>query len=204
MKNSKRFSSSGFLNHCATIMRRWFANSSGGFAVERILPSSSGSRRCWSEPCEGNSTIGRKRRGPGLHSSSSSTSSPDHSIETLPGRSRKIQRLSHYHWKEEIGHYGALRTPWEKTFFFLPLGHSEDLKNLELAIRLADELVEQAPAELHRVLAHSASQARGHRDVIARFGRHPHRNAVLNRQSTPEELDYLAAGQLVHRRPIPR
>jgi uncharacterized protein (DUF924 family) len=104
----------------------------------------------------------------------------------------------------EIGHYGALRTPWEKTFFLLPLGHSEDLKNLELAIRLADELVEQAPAELHRVLAHSASQARGHRDVIARFGRHPHRNAVLNRQSTPEELDYLAAGQLVHTRPIPR
>jgi uncharacterized protein (DUF924 family) len=104
----------------------------------------------------------------------------------------------------EIGHYGALRTPWEKTFFLLPLGHSEDLKNLDLAIRLADELVEQAPAELHRVLAHSASQARGHRDVIARFGRHPHRNAVLNRQSTSKELDYLAAGQLVHTRPIPR
>jgi uncharacterized protein (DUF924 family) len=53
------------------------------------------------------------------------------------------------------------------------------------------------------VLQHSASQARGHRDVIARFGRHPHRNAVLNRQSTPEELDYLASGQLVHTRPIP-
>ena len=103
-----------------------------------------------------------------------------------------------------IGHYGALKTPWEKTFFFLPLGHSEDLMNLEFAIRLADDLVEQAPAELRRVLEHSASQARGHRDVIARFGRHPHRNAILNRQSTPEELDYLAGGQLVHRRPIPR
>ena len=57
----------------------------------------------------------------------------------------------------------------------------------------------QAPAELRRILEHSAAQARGHRDVIARFGRHPHRNAVLGRQSTPEELDYLAGGQLVHR-----
>jgi uncharacterized protein (DUF924 family) len=103
----------------------------------------------------------------------------------------------------ELGQYAALETPWEKTFFFLPLGHSEEIEHQEVAVRLAEELVEQAPAELRRVLQHSASQARGHRDVIARFGRHPHRNAVLNRQSTPEELDYLASGQLVHTRPIP-
>jgi Bacterial protein of unknown function (DUF924) len=64
-------------------------------------------------------------------------------------------------------------------------------------------LVEQASPELRKVLEHSASQARGHRDVIARFGRHPHRNAVLGRQSTSEELDYLAGGQLVHMRPPP-
>jgi uncharacterized protein (DUF924 family) len=103
----------------------------------------------------------------------------------------------------EIGHYAALETPWEKTFFFLPLGHSEELTHLEVAVKLAEELVEQAPAELRRVLEHSAAQARGHRDVIARFGRHPHRNAVLGRQSTPEELDYLASGQLVHTHPLP-
>jgi uncharacterized protein (DUF924 family) len=103
----------------------------------------------------------------------------------------------------EIGHYAALETPWEKTFFFLPLGHAEELAHLETAVRLAEELVEQAPAELLRILEHSASQARGHRDVIARFGRHPHRNAILGRQSTPEELDYLAGGQLVHTRPLP-
>ena len=53
------------------------------------------------------------------------------------------------------------------------------------------------------MLEFSANQARGHRDVIARFGRHPHRNEVLGRQSTPEELEYLAAGQLVHTRPLP-
>lgn len=102
-----------------------------------------------------------------------------------------------------LGHYTALATPWEKTFFFLPLGHSEELAHLEAAVRLAEELVEQAPAELQRILEHSAAQARGHRDVIARFGRHPHRNAILGRPSTAEELAYLASGNLVHTRPLP-
>jgi uncharacterized protein (DUF924 family) len=103
----------------------------------------------------------------------------------------------------EIGHYAALETPWEKTFFFLPLGHSEELRHSEAAVELAEQLAEEAPPELRRILEHSASQARGHRDVIARFGRHPHRNAVLGRPSTPEELEYLASGQLVHTRPLP-
>jgi uncharacterized protein (DUF924 family) len=102
-----------------------------------------------------------------------------------------------------IGHYKALQTPWEKTFFFLPLGHSEDLTNLERAVRLAEDLVKEAPQELRGILEFSANQARGHRDIIARFGRHPHRNELLGRQSTPEELEYLAAGQLVHTRPLP-
>jgi uncharacterized protein (DUF924 family) len=103
----------------------------------------------------------------------------------------------------DIGHYAALETPWEKTFFFLPLGHSEELTHLDAAVKLAEELAEQAPAEIRMVLEHSVSQARGHREIIARFGRHPHRNAVLGRQSTPEELEYLASGQLVHTRPLP-
>jgi uncharacterized protein (DUF924 family) len=103
----------------------------------------------------------------------------------------------------EIGHYAALDNPWEKTFFFLPLGHSEQLTNIELAVKLAEELVKEGPPEHRRMLEFSANQARGHLDVIARFGRHPHRNEVLGRQSTPEELEYLATGQLVHTRPLP-
>jgi uncharacterized protein (DUF924 family) len=102
------------------------------------------------------------------------------------------------------GHYAALQTPWEKTFFFLPLGHSEELVHSEAAVKFAEELVEDAPSELRKILEHSASQARGHRDIIARFGRHPHRNEVLGRLSTPEELEYLASGQLIHTRPVPR
>ena len=47
------------------------------------------------------------------------------------------------------------------------------------------------------------SQARGHRDVVARFGRQPHRNAILGRASTQDELAYLAKGEFVHQRALP-
>jgi uncharacterized protein (DUF924 family) len=103
----------------------------------------------------------------------------------------------------EVGHYAALETPWQKTFFLLPLGHSENLSNLDLAVRLTDELAQSAPPEYRELLAFSASQAHAHRDVIAQFGRHPHRNQALKRRSTAEEHEYLMRGQLVHNRPIP-
>lgn len=103
----------------------------------------------------------------------------------------------------ELGDYLALKTPWEKTFFFLPLGHSEDLKNLDLVVKLADELVQTALQEHRELLEFSAAQAHRHREVIARFGRHPHRNQALGRQSTPDELEYLASGRLVPNHPLP-
>jgi uncharacterized protein (DUF924 family) len=83
------------------------------------------------------------------------------------------------------------------------LRHSEQLSHLERAVTLAEELAGSAPPELRKILEHSASQARGHRDVIVRFGRQPHRNAILGRESTAEELDYLATGELVHTRALP-
>lgn len=98
------------------------------------------------------------------------------------------------------GHYSALVSRWEKTFFFLPLGHSEDLGDLDEAVRLAEDLAHAAPSAERALLLHSAAQARGHREVVARFGRQPHRNAVLGRASTPEELEYLARGDFVHQR----
>jgi uncharacterized protein (DUF924 family) len=101
------------------------------------------------------------------------------------------------------GHYATLETPWEKTFFLLPLGHAEDLKNLELAVKLADELAKEAPQEYRALLEFSAAQARRHQDVIARFGRHPHRNEILGRRSTSKELEYLEIGQPVHKHPMP-
>ena len=58
----------------------------------------------------------------------------------------------------EIGHFTALETPWERTFFLLPLGHSEELSHLDRAVTLAEQLAEDAPPELRRILEHSASQ----------------------------------------------
>jgi uncharacterized protein (DUF924 family) len=103
----------------------------------------------------------------------------------------------------DIGHYAALESPWEKTFFLLPLGHSENLSNLDLAVKLTAELASEAPPDDRELLEFSAEQASRHREIIARFGRHPHRNEVLGRQSTPAELQYLASGQLVHQRSLP-
>ncbi len=103
----------------------------------------------------------------------------------------------------EIGHYRALATPWEKTFFLLPLGHSEKIENLNLAVLLAEELVKDASMEHQELLEFSAAQARRHREIIYKFGRHPHRNEILERKSTMKELEYLASGQLVHKHPMP-
>jgi uncharacterized protein (DUF924 family) len=103
----------------------------------------------------------------------------------------------------DIGHYAALETPWEKIFFSLPLGHSENLGNLERVINLTDELVQDSPHEHRAFLEFSAEQARRNWNVIARFGRHPHRNQALGRQSTPEELAYIAKGEFTHTRPLP-
>ncbi len=103
----------------------------------------------------------------------------------------------------DIGHSAALETPWEKTFFILPLGHSEKIENLNLVVKLADDLVWESSLEDRELLEFSAAQARRHREIISKFGRHPHRNEVLGRQSTSEELAYLAIGQLVHQHPMP-
>lgn len=100
------------------------------------------------------------------------------------------------------GDYERLSSPFEKTFFLLAFGHSEELRHLDTAVALAKQLARDARPSLRRILEHSASQARGHREVVARFGRQPHRNAVLGRESTPEEREYLARGEFVHQRPV--
>ncbi len=104
----------------------------------------------------------------------------------------------------ETGVYRDIGPAWERLFFALPLSHSERLEHHERAVELARAMVEDVPAYLRDLYEFSANQARGHRDVVARFGRHPHRNAILGRASTPEELAHLATGQLVHTRPPPR
>ena len=69
-------------------------------------------------------------------------------------------------------------------FFFLPFEHSEHIEHQERSVDLARILGDK---ELYHY-------ALIHMDVIRRFGRFPHRNKVLGRETTPEELAYLEAG----------
>ena len=93
-------------------------------------------------------------------------------------------------------------TPVERNFFWLPLRHSEDLALHERGVRHDEEEAANAPPHLRAKAEFGVSQARAVRDVIRRFGRHPHRNEVLGRDSTPEELEYLRTETPPHlRRP---
>ena len=90
----------------------------------------------------------------------------------------------------------------ERMFFWLPLGHSEDLALHERSVGHAEEEAANAPSHLRAGAEFGVSQAKAARDVIARFGRHPHRNEILGRESTPEELEYLRTETPPHlRRP---
>ncbi len=69
-----------------------------------------------------------------------------------------------------------------RLFLYTPFMHSENLGDQNLCVRLFNE----------RIAAENRDgYAERHRDIVARFGRFPHRNAILTRDSTPEEDDFL-------------
>ena len=76
-----------------------------------------------------------------------------------------------------------------KLFAFLPFEHSEDMADQDEAVRLIEGLGEPGPDGKTY-----GDYAVAHRDVIERFGRFPHRNEALGRESTDEEKAYLADG----------
>ncbi|MFZ2237491.1 MAG: DUF924 family protein, partial [Dokdonella sp.] len=82
--------------------------------------------------------------------------------------------------------------PLARLFCYLPLEHSEDLPMQERSVALFRKLNEDATAEATAQFDGWLDYAIRHRDVIAKFGRFPHRNAVLGRESTAAERDYLA------------
>jgi uncharacterized protein (DUF924 family) len=84
--------------------------------------------------------------------------------------------------------------PLEATFLYLPLEHAEDGESQERCVSLFRNLLDRSPAELRPQFESFLSYAIRHQEVINRFGRFPHRNAVLGRPSTSEELSYLESG----------
>lgn len=78
-----------------------------------------------------------------------------------------------------------IMTDIKKSFLYMPLEHSEDRKDQELCVSLFQQ---------RTALAEQVDYAVRHQDIICRFGRFPHRNIVLGRLSTPEEVAFLKTG----------
>lgn len=84
----------------------------------------------------------------------------------------------------------------ERVFVMLPLGHSESLADQDHALELFLRDVAPYAPEDNQFYQASRIQSQKYRDIIARFGRFPQRNAILGRTSTPEEAAFMAAAKL--------
>lgn len=79
----------------------------------------------------------------------------------------------------------------ERHFLLMPLLHAESVPLLERCVVESERHVALSPDWAREVVASAVEQANKYLGVVRRFGRFPHRNAALGRQSTPEELEFL-------------
>lgn len=82
--------------------------------------------------------------------------------------------------------------PIERVFLYMPLEHAEDPDSQERSAACFHALADEVPIDLREQFHQFAAFADSHREVIHRFGRFPHRNELLGRMSTAEEVAYLA------------
>ncbi|MBT8048411.1 MAG: DUF924 domain-containing protein [Gammaproteobacteria bacterium] len=83
--------------------------------------------------------------------------------------------------------------PVQRAFLYMPLQHFEDPQAQNAGVALYQQLAEENPGR--PIFAEGfLSYARQHRDIIARFGRFPHRNKILGRKNTAGEAEYLTRG----------
>ncbi|WP_420422009.1 DUF924 family protein [Simkania sp.] len=81
--------------------------------------------------------------------------------------------------------------PIERQFFYLPLMHSENRDYQELSLQIFQQLTEEADERNRDYFLHVESYAKHHYEIVQKFGRFPHRNAILDRTDTLEEVEYL-------------
>ena len=82
-----------------------------------------------------------------------------------------------------------------RVFMAMPLMHAEDLASQTACVRHFENLLRTAGPAYAEHLQKNLASAREHRDIVAAYGRFPHRNAVLGRSSTAEEAAYLQTGK---------
>lgn len=81
---------------------------------------------------------------------------------------------------------------WDhRAFLYIPFEHSESAVDQHTAVGLFTQLRDATPQGYRHLTGSYLQHAHQHRDIILRFGRFPHRNAVLARESSPAELAYL-------------
>jgi uncharacterized protein (DUF924 family) len=98
------------------------------------------------------------------------------------------RRLTHLALRRDL--LPKLR-PVEQVFLLLPLEHSEDPADQRLSVDHFAALAQGVPAPWRTRFDGFAEYARRHQEIIARFGRFPHRNAILRRASTEQEIEFL-------------
>jgi uncharacterized protein (DUF924 family) len=93
-----------------------------------------------------------------------------------------------------LGQAEAL-APLERVFFCMPLQHAEAPGIQALAVETFEAIAASpGPGTLAAALGTFADYAVLHRNIVERFGRFPHRNRILGRESTPAELEFLESG----------
>ncbi|MFT5395768.1 MAG: hypothetical protein ACI85N_000956 [Gammaproteobacteria bacterium] len=79
----------------------------------------------------------------------------------------------------------------ERVFYYMPLEHSENMGNQSQCVELFQKLLFEVPEDMKEEFQRYLQFAGKHKEIIERFHRFPHRNRVLNRISSAEELEFL-------------
>lgn len=102
----------------------------------------------------------------------------------------------------ENGHFDQLE-PWEQGFYVIAISHCEGpdhVQRMDMLTGVVDKIANRLPVPLSSLGDNFRSQNARVSEIIAKFGRHPHRNLVLGRISTPSEEEYIATGDFPHLR----
>lgn len=101
---------------------------------------------------------------------------------------------------QATGRYKNL-LPIQRQWAILPFMHSENLADQEECVRLAEEVHEETKAledadQMKGMMAFFVQFANRHKVIVEKYGRFPHRNAIVGRENTPEETQGLADGTI--------
>jgi len=83
----------------------------------------------------------------------------------------------------------------ERSFFYLPLEHAEDIEKQKLSIKAYTQLLQDVPEPYKKPFEMTLSFAKSHQFVIEKFARFPELNEILKRESSKEELAFIASGK---------